>query len=116
MIQGSQYHIVPNKGSVPDENASLVLKLAPHVEEYPFTHMDVLAAVGVEGGKEGEAVVHRSADELGKELPHLLRGMVAAVQPGGKRQSLLAHSVHELVHLASPCHRFAAVKRIQKSL
>ena len=87
----------PMRASSPDVDAALVLEPAAGVEKDPLAQGDVLAAVGAERGKEREGLVHRLADELGKELADLLGRVVAGVELAGDGQGLLAELVHELV-------------------
>ena len=114
VVQGSQHHIVADEGAVLDENAPLILELAAHVDEDLFADVDVLAAVRVKGREQPKALIHRLADELGEELPQLLRRVVAGVDLGGDAQGLLAGPVHELMGLAPRLHRFPAAEVIEK--
>ena len=112
MVEGSQHHIVADKCPIPDENAALVLKLAPHVDKDIFANVDILSAVGVKGREKPEALIHRPAGQFGKQRPQLSRLMVAPIDLRGNPQSLLADAVHELVGLASAVHRLAAVQML----
>ena len=114
MVEGGQYHVVADEGAVPDGDAPLVLELAAHVDKDVFPHMDVFAAVGVEGGEKAKALIHRPAGELGEEGAQLLGLVVAAVDFSCQAQGLLADGVHELVDLAAPLHRRPAVQMLQK--
>lgn len=116
MIESGQYHVVPDEGTVFNENAALVLKLAAHIDEDVFSHMDVFAAVGIEGGEQSEGLVHRPPDQLRKEGPQLLRRVVAAVYFSCDAQGFLTDAMHEQMGLAAALHRLSAVQMFQKSV
>ena len=98
VIQGGQHHVMSDEDAVADGNAPLVLEPTAGVEKDLFPKGDILPAVCGKGGKQGEAFVHRFADELGEQGADLLRGMVPSVQHAGDGQGLLAELVHELVN------------------
>ena len=74
MVQGGQDYIVADEDAVADGNAPLVLEPTAGVEKDLFPKGEVLPAVGGKGGEQGEAFVHRFADELGKTGADLLGG------------------------------------------
>ena len=64
MVDGGQYHVVADEGAFVDGDPALVLELAAHVDEHPFAHDGVLAAIGMERRKEA----HRPRDFASPEL------------------------------------------------
>ena len=104
VVQGSQYHVVADEGAVADVDAHLVLEFAAHVDKNVFSNVDVFPTIGIEGGKQAKALIHRGTDELREEGTQFLRLVIAAVDLGGDAQRLLADAVHELVGLAAALH------------
>ena len=96
--------------AVSDKNAALILEFAAHVDKNVFADVDVLSAVSVKRREQREALIHRSADELGKEGAQFLRLVGAAIDLSGDAQGLLADAVHKLMCLATSLYRGSAVQ------
>ena len=109
MVHGGQHHVVAQKGTVTQGDAALVLEVAAGVDKDPFAHRGVLAAVGVEGGKEAEALIHGLANDFGENLPDFLPGVVLGVELTGQAHGDLIDFPHKAVHLAAALHGFAGI-------
>ena len=108
VVHRGEDHVAADHGAVPKDDAPLVVEVAAGVDEHPFAHGDVFAAVGVKGREEAEALVHRLADELGEDVPNFRLGVVLAVEVAGQTHGLLVELSHKLMKLAAALNGRAA--------
>lgn len=84
----------------------------PALRKTSFPRERFFPAVGGKRGEQGEAFVHRFADELGEQGADLLGRMVPSVQHAGDGQGLLAELVHELMNGRASLHGETPVEMI----
>ena len=89
VVDGSQYDVMADECALVDGDATLILKLATHVDEYPFTHDRVLAAVGMEWRKHAYRLRHLPVPKLLQQIVQLLWSMVFPVNLGRYLQCIL---------------------------
>ncbi len=68
MINSCQHHIVAYKCAFVNDYATLVLKLASHVDEHVFANNGILAAVSVKRRKQSNCLWHLTSPKLLQQM------------------------------------------------
>ena len=68
MVDSGQHNVMTDECALVDGDATLILKLAPHVDEHPFTNDCVLAAVGMERREHTYRLGHLPAPKLLQQI------------------------------------------------
>jgi len=64
MVDGGQHDVMADECALVDGDAALILELAAHVDEHPFTNDGVLAAVGMKRREHAYRLGHLSSPKL----------------------------------------------------
>lgn len=99
VVERGEDDVVPDLAVVADGYATVVLKMAAGVDEYPAADMDVFAEIGVERREDAQRGSDLAAEQPGEQGPHLAGRVVSAVQLERDTPGLVAHFVHEPVDI-----------------
>ena len=76
MIQGRQYHMMADQGTVTDGDSTLILKTAAGIDENVFAEVDISPEIGIKRRKHGKGWIDFFPGQLRHQLAEFFRGMV----------------------------------------
>ena len=80
VVECGEYGIVADQSAVIDCDSALILESAAGVNEYVFSDLNILSAVGIEGREETKGRIDRASGQAFHNLPYFVRSMIGAIE------------------------------------